>query len=184
MMSFRSPEEFREWLIENHESSEGIWLQFYKKGSGVVSITYAQALDEALCFGWIDGQLKKHDEKSYLHRFTPRRAKSIWSKINTQHTERLIREGRMAPAGYRQIELAKADGRWHAAYDSYKDAKPPEDFMKELAKNPTALEFFQGLSKANVYAIVFRLQTAKKPETRARRLQAILEMLARKEKFH
>ena len=182
--SFTSAEKFRAWLEKNHTRVEGIWLRMAKKGSGAKSVTYAEALDEALCHGWIDGQKKSLDERFWLQKFTPRRAASKWSKINTGHAERLIAEGRMAPAGRKQIEAAKADGRWATAYDSPGSAAVPGDFLAALKKLPKARAFFEKLSRTNVYAITYRLQTAKKPETREKRLKMILEMLARGEAFH
>ncbi len=184
ILTFQSATDFRRWLSENVGQAEGIWLQIYKKGSHQPSITYAEALDEALCFGWIDAQKKPCDDVSWLQRFCPRRAKGNWSKINIQHAERLIQAGKMTARGLQEIEAAKADGRWAAAYDSPKGAEPPDDFLSELARTPDALAFYQTLNRANIYAIVYRLQTAKKPETREKRRQAILEMLARGEKFH
>ena len=181
--SFPTAAKFRVWLEKNHARSDGFWLRFFKKASGEKSIPYAGAVDVALCFGWIDGQVKKYDEKSWLQRYTPRRPRSLWSKINTGHAERLILEGRMTPAGLKQIESAKADGRWNAAYDSPSTAVPPEDFLRRLETDDKAKAFFATLKKADVYAIVFRLQTAKKAETRERRLKTILEMLARGERF-
>jgi len=183
-LAFKSSMGFRDWLEKNHAGVEGIWLRVYKKDSGKPSITYAEALDQALCFGWIDGQKRPSDENSWLQKFTPRRAKSGWSKLNTQHAERLIKSGQMTPAGLEAVEAAKADGRWQAAYESSRNVVPPEDFMKLLARNKEAKAFFASLNKANVYAIVYRLQTAKKPETRERRMRKILEMLTRGEKFH
>ncbi len=184
IMRFKSSSDYRRWLAKNHARSDGIWLRIYKKGAGGASVTYAEALDQSLCYGWIDGQKKPFDENSWLQKFTPRRPKGGWSKINTQHAERLIKSGDMAPAGLEAIEAAKADGRWKAAYDSPGNATPPEDFLKELSKNPSAKAFFETLNKRNTYAIVYRLQTAKKPETRARRMKVILAMLVRGEKFH
>jgi uncharacterized protein YdeI (YjbR/CyaY-like superfamily) len=183
-IGFKSAADFRTWLEENHAMCDGIWLRFFKKSSGKVTITYDEALDQALCFGWIDGQIKSLDEISWIHKFTPRRARSGWSKRNTGHVERLTKAGLMMPAGLQEVEAAKADGRWAAAYESPKNAEPPADFLKALGKDKQAKAFFQTLNKANVYAIVYRLQTAKKPETRARRMEAILAMLARGEKFH
>lgn len=183
-LSFPTPKSFQTWLSKNHYRTEGIWLRIFKKGSGELSVTYAEALDEALCYGWIDGLKKTYDEVSWIQKFTPRRPKSVWSKINIGHVERLTREGRMKPAGLEKVEAAKADGRWAAAYDSPARGEVPEDFLKELAKNKKALAFFETLNKANRYAIIWRLQTAKKPETRERRMKAILEMLGRGEKFH
>ena len=182
--SFQSLPAFRDWLASHHGQTDGIWLCFFKKTSGEKSLTYSEALDEALCYGWIDGQAKAYDERSWLQRFGPRRPASSWSKINTQHAERLIRAGRMTPAGLKQVDAAKADGRWSAAYDSPRNATPPEDFLTELDKNKKAKAFFTTLNKANIYAIVYRLQTAKKPETRQKRLKMILGMLSRGEKFH
>lgn len=183
-LSFKSSAEFRRWLEENHASTDGIWLRIFKKDSGESSITYAEALDECLCFGWIDGQKRSHDERSWLQRITPRRAESAWSKTNTQHAERLIKSGQMTRAGLAAVEAAKADGRWQAAYASPRQAAPPDDFLKALGKDKKAQAFFETLNKANVFSIVYRLQTAKKPETRERRMKAILAMLARGEKFH
>ena len=182
--SFPSAPAFRDWLASHHRQTDGIWLCFFKKTPGEKSLTYSEALDEALCYGWIDGQAKAYDERSWLQRFSPRRPASSWSKINTQHAERLIKSGRMTPAGLKQVEAAKADGRWGAAYDSPRNAAPPEDFLRELDKNKKAKAFFNTLNKANIYSIVYRLQTAKKPETRQKRLKMILGMLSRGEKFH
>jgi uncharacterized protein YdeI (YjbR/CyaY-like superfamily) len=184
ILRFPSSHEFRKWLAANHRHSHGIWLRIFKKDSGELTVTYAQALDEALCFGWIDGQKQRHDDSSWLQRFTPRRPRSGWSKINTQHAERLVRLGRMKPAGQAQIDAAKKDGRWRAAYNSPSNATFPEDFLAALRKNEKAQAFFESLNKANRYAIAYRLQTAKKPETKQRRMEMILVMLARGEAFH
>jgi uncharacterized protein YdeI (YjbR/CyaY-like superfamily) len=183
-LAFKSSLEFRNWLTKNHAASAGIWLRIFKKDSGAQSITYAEALDQSLCFGWIDGQRQPYDERSWIQKFTPRRAKGGWSKINTGHAERLVKSGQMTATGLAAIEAAKADGRWQAAYDSPRNAAPPEDFLKTLRKDKKAIAFFETLNRANVYAIVYRLQTAKKPETRGRRMKMILEMLSRGEKFH
>jgi uncharacterized protein YdeI (YjbR/CyaY-like superfamily) len=183
-LRFKSALEFRSWLQRNHTDSGGIWLRIFKKDSAGKSITYAEALDQALCYGWIDGQKQAHDARSWLQKFTPRRGKSGWSKLNTQHVERLIKAGLMAPAGLKVVEAAKADGRWRAAYDSPRNATPPEDFLRALGKDKKAKAFFETLNRANVYSIVYRLQTAKKPETREKRIKMILTMLARGEKFH
>jgi uncharacterized protein YdeI (YjbR/CyaY-like superfamily) len=182
--SFPSASAFRDWLAKHHGQTGGFWLRIFKKDSGEKSLTYAEARDEALCYGWIDGQAKACDDRSWLQRFTPRRPSSGWSKINTQHAERLIKAGRMTPAGLKQVEAAKADGRWSVAYDSPRNASPPEDFLKALDKNKKAKAFFSTLNKANIYSIVYRLQTAKKPETRQKRVKMILAMLSRGEKFH
>jgi len=184
ILPFKSSAEFRRWLGKNHAKSDGIWLHFFKKDSGVKSVTYAEALDQALCYGWIDGQAKPFDGLSWLQRYTPRRPRSLWSKNNTLHVERLVKAGAMAPAGMKAVEEARADGRWKAAYSSSRNAAPPADFMKALAKNKKARAFFETLNKANVYAIVYRLETAKKPETRARRMKLILEMMDQGKKFH
>ena len=181
---FKSANLWRAWLEKNHSKSDGVWLQFFKKDSGQKTITHAEALDEALCFGWIDGQADSFDQQSWLQKFTPRRAKSIWSKKNTQNVERLIQSGRMNKAGLDEVEAAKADGRWNMAYDSPKDMNMPEDFLKELAKNKKARKFYESLNRTNLYSIHWRLQTAKKPETRQKRMQMILQMLERGEKFH
>lgn len=184
ILQFRTPAEFRKWLAANHRQPEGIWLRICKKDSRESSVTYAEALDEALCFGWIDGQKRRHDESSWLQKFTPRRRQSGWSKINTQHVERLVQAKRMRPAGQAEIEAAKKDGRWKAAYDSPSKSTIPEDFLAALRKKKKAYAFFETLNKANLYAIAYRLQTAKKPETRRKRMEAILEMLAKGKAFH
>ena len=182
--AFRGQGEFRAWLAREHARCAGIWMRFFKKGSGEKSVTYAEALEVALCFGWIDGQVKPVDEKSYLQKFTRRRAKSIWSKRNVAHAERLIRQGLMHETGLAAIEAAKSDGRWVAAYDSPRTMDVPTEFLERLRRNKKALAFFKTLNRANVYAIAWRLQTAKKAETRERRMVAILEMMKRGEKLH
>jgi uncharacterized protein YdeI (YjbR/CyaY-like superfamily) len=149
-----------------------------------VSVTYAEALDQALCFGWIDGQKLPLDGISWVQKFTPRRSKSGWSKRNITHVNRLIQAGQMTPAGLKQVEAAKVDGRWAAAYDSPANATVPPEFMKELARNTKAKQFFSTLNRANLYAIAYRLQTAKRSETKIKRMKLIIEMLARGEKFH
>jgi uncharacterized protein YdeI (YjbR/CyaY-like superfamily) len=184
ILFFESQYEWRTWLEQNHKAAMGVWLRFYKKGSGITSLNYAGALDEALCYGWIDGQSKSFDEKSYLQKFTPRRAKSIWSKRNIELIARLIKEGKMKPSGLKEAESAKTDGRWDRAYDSPGNLSIPEDFLLKLSENKKALAFFESLNKANTYAITWRLQTAKKPETREKRMKIILEMLSSGEKFH
>jgi uncharacterized protein YdeI (YjbR/CyaY-like superfamily) len=183
-ISFVSWRDFRAWLAKNHDRSDGILLRIYKKDSGVASVTYAEALDQALCFGWIDGQKKPYDNESWLQKFTPRRARSGWSKKNTEHAERLIKSGEIASAGLKEVKAAKEDGRWGAAYDSFSTAAVPDDFLKELGRIKKANAFFQTLNKTNLYSIVYRLQTAKKPETREKRMRAIIDKLARGEKFH
>ena len=182
--SFRSSQELRAWLAKEHARAPGLLLRIYKKDSGVPSVTYAEALDQALCFGWIDGQKLPFDESSWVQKFTPRRAKSGWSKQNVAHVDRLIRERQMTPAGLKEVEAAKADGRWAAAYDSSATATVPAEFLEELARNAKAKQFYATLNKANLYAIAYRLQTAKRPETKVKRINMIIDMLARGEKFH
>jgi uncharacterized protein YdeI (YjbR/CyaY-like superfamily) len=184
MQVFKSAADFRGWLERNHAGSEGIWLRIFKKASVEKSLTYAEALDQALCYGWIDGQKKPFDGQSWLQRFTRRRAKSAWSKTNTQHALRLIKAGAMTSAGLKAVAAAKADGRWKAAYASPRNAGPPDDFLKELDKDKKAKAFFETLNKANVFSIVYRLHTAKKPETREKRMKMILAMMAQGKKFH
>ncbi|MEJ0089455.1 MAG: YdeI/OmpD-associated family protein [Limisphaerales bacterium] len=184
IVSFETPGEWDSWLIENHAKSAGVWLQIFKKNSGRQTISYAGALDEALCHGWIDGQKKSFDAESWLQKFTPRRPKSLWSKINTGHVTRLHKLKKMKPAGLAAVEAAKSDGRWEAAYDPHGKFSIPEDFLKQLGKNKKAKAFFETLNKTNLYSIAWRLQTATKPETRERRMKAILEMLAKGQKFH
>lgn len=183
--SFASSKKWKEWLSKNYaRSNNGIWLRIYKKDSGEATVTYDEALDEALCFGWIDGQKKAYDEKSWLQKFTPRRSKSIWSKKNKTRVGRLIEEKRMQQSGLKEIEAAKKDGRWEKAYDSPAQMKIPDDFLSLLKKDRQAYEFFKTLNKANTYAIAWRLQTAKKPETREKRMQVILDMMKKRQKLH
>jgi uncharacterized protein YdeI (YjbR/CyaY-like superfamily) len=184
IVSFLSATEWESWLDKHHAKSEGVWLRLFKKGSGHKTITYAEALDGALCHGWIDGQVRSHDEVSWLQKYTPRRPKSIWSKINTGHVERLVKLKKMKPAGLAAVEAAKRDGRWSAAYDSSSKASIPKEFIERLSKNKKAKLFFESLNKTNLYSISWRLQTAKKPETRERRMKVILEMMAKGKKFH
>ncbi len=182
VISFESARHWLEWLEENHANSKGIWLRIFNKGSGEASVFYPEALDEALCFGWIDGQKKPYDDESWLQKFTHRRPRSIWSKNNTRHVERLIQAGKMRPAGLDEVAAAKNDGRWQIAYERPRDATLPEDFIDELAKDQKAKAFFETLSQRNTFAISRRLQSAKRPETRERRMKAILEMLSQGEK--
>jgi uncharacterized protein YdeI (YjbR/CyaY-like superfamily) len=182
--TFANARAWEQWLAANHAQSDGIWLRIFNKESGEKTVNYAEALDEALCYGWIDGQKKKLDSDSWIQKFTPRRARSIWSKRNIEHIERLTNDKRMRAAGLKAFEDAKKDGRLEAAYDSPSKATAPEDFLQLLEKNKDAKAFFESLNKANKYAITWRLQTAKKPETREKRMKMILEMLARAEKFH
>ena len=184
ILFFETDMEWKKWLDKNHGSSKGVWLQIYKKDSNISSIDRAGSLDVALCYGWIDGQANSYDEESYLQRYSPRRPRSLWSKKNIDNVTRLIAQGKMKPAGMKEIEAAKADGRWEAAYDSPKNMQIPADFLKLLSKNPKAKKFYQTLNKTNLFSIGWRLQTARKPETREKRMKAIIEMLAKGEKFH
>ncbi|WP_167612422.1 YdeI/OmpD-associated family protein [Maribellus sediminis] len=181
IIEFKTAKAFETWLEKNHDNSSGLWLKIFKKGSGVKTINYAEALDVALCYGWIDGQKKSFDEQAWLQKFSPRTAKSIWSKVNTGHVERLIKEGKMRPAGLKAVEKAKEDGRWEKAYDPPSKMTIPDDFLEELSKNKKAEEFFKGLNKTNLFSIGFRTQTAKKQETREKRMKEIIEKLARGE---
>lgn len=181
---FSDPGELEAWLEENGDSSAGVWLKIAKKGSGKRSVTYGEALELALCFGWIDSRKRGFDEAFFLQRFTPRRPRGRWSKINREKAEALIAAERMRPAGLAEVEAAKADGRWEAAYEGQRTAEVPEDLQRELDANPAAREFFEGLDGANRYAIVYRLDEAKKPETRERRLRKFITMLERGEKIH
>lgn len=182
--AFATQQKWCEWLEKNHSAADGIWLRIFKKDSKKKTVTHEEALDEALCFGWIDGQRNRHDEISFLQKFTPRRARSVWSKRNCENVARLIKEKRMHSAGLREVEAAKKDGRWDKAYDSPKNMQMPADFLKELKKDKKAYEFFKTLNKTNTFAIAFRLHTAKKEETRERRMKAFLTMLAKGEKLY
>lgn len=184
ILSFESREAWRSWLAAQHTQAPGLWIRLYKKGSDLPSITYAEALDEALCYGWIDSTKNKYDADSFLQRFSPRKARSLWSKVNREHVARLIEAGKMQPAGMEAIAEAKRNGQWEAAYDSPSQSGVPGDFQAVLDQHPEARTFFEGLNKTNRYAFCFRIQTAKKPETRARRIEWALEMLLRQEKLH
>jgi uncharacterized protein YdeI (YjbR/CyaY-like superfamily) len=181
---FASASQFRAWLKKHHATSQGVWLRLAKKGAALKSLNYAEALDEALCYGWIDAQKKAYDDQSWLQRFGPRKPRSGWSKINVGHMERLLAAGRVQPAGRQAYESAKADGRLAQAYDSPKNAQPPADFLRALDALPAAKAFYETLNRANIYAIVYRLQTAKTPATRARRMTLILAKLTRGERLH
>jgi uncharacterized protein YdeI (YjbR/CyaY-like superfamily) len=184
ILPFASQAKWADWLARQHDKSAGVWLKLAKKDSGIPSVTYDEALEIALCYGWIDGQKKSFDEKYFLQKFTPRRPKSIWSKINTGKAERLIASGQMKPAGLKAIEAAKADGRWEQAYTSQKTIFIPKDFEAALNKNKKAKAFFKSLNSANRYSFLFRIETAKKAETRANRIRQFMEMLEKGEKFH
>jgi uncharacterized protein YdeI (YjbR/CyaY-like superfamily) len=182
ILPFKTQRAFSAWLKKNHSGSPGVWLKLAKQGAHP-SVTYAEALEEALCYGWIDGQKKGFDDEWWLQKFTPRGPRSIWSKINREKALALIKTGRVQPAGLAAIEAAKKSGRWEAAYESQRTAGLPPDFQAELDKRPHASAFYATLNSANRYAIHFRLHNAKKPETRARRMQQFLEMLERGEKL-
>ena len=184
MISFEGQQEWAAWLEENHAASSGLWLRLAKKASGLSSVSYDEAVEVALCYGWIDGQKKSYDEASWLQKFTPRGPKSIWSKINRGKAEVLIEKGQMKPAGLRAIEQARQDGRWDAAYDSHSTATVPSDFQAELDKNPAAQAFFASLNSQNRYAILHRIQTAKKAETRAKRIEQFIRLLENQEKLY
>jgi uncharacterized protein YdeI (YjbR/CyaY-like superfamily) len=184
VMPFKDQRAWSAWLEKHHAKLPGVWLKLAKKGSETKSVTYSEALEEALRYGWIDGQKQGHDESFWLQKFTPRGPKSIWSKINREKAETLIREGKMKPAGLKAIESARRDGRWEAAYDSQSGATVPDDLQAELDRRPKAKAFFATLNSANRYAVLWRIQTAKKAETRAKRIEKLVGMLERGEKLH
>ena len=181
---FKSAAAWEKWLAKNHASSPGIWLRLARKASGVKSITHAQALDAALCYGWIDAQVKRESETFWNQRFMPRTRRSIWSKINREKALALIAAGKMKPAGLAEVERAQQDGRWDQAYDSPKTATVPVDLQAALDASPKAAVFFKTLNSANRYAILFRVNTAKRAETRERRITAIIKMLENGETYH
>lgn len=176
--SFRSTAAWEKWLAANHATAPAVWIKFAKKGSGIASVVYKDALEVALCYGWIDGQVKSIDETCYQQRFTPRRARSKWSKINCGHVARLISSGKMRPAGLKQIEVAKADGRWDAAYDSPKNVAVPDDLLHALTAVPDAKKAFATLSSRNRYAILYGIHDAKRADTRIKRIAKFVKMLA------
>jgi uncharacterized protein YdeI (YjbR/CyaY-like superfamily) len=184
ILLFATPLDLEAWLEENCDKSDGLWVKIAKKGAPEPSVTYAEAVELALCFGWIDSQKRGLDATHFLQRFTPRRPRGRWSRINRDKAEGLIAAGAMRPAGLTEVEAAKADGRWEAAYEGQRTAKVPEDLQRELDSNQAAREFFAGLDSGNRYAIVYRLNDAKKPETRERRLRKFVAMLERGEKIH
>jgi uncharacterized protein YdeI (YjbR/CyaY-like superfamily) len=184
IVEFQSASQWDRWLAENFSKSKGIWIRFFKKASEVSSINSSDALDVALCYGWITGQARPYDEKSWLGRFVPRKPKSIWSKINTKRAETLIRQGRMKTSGLKRVEEAKRDGRWDRAYSPPSTAKLPEDFLKALKKNKEAEAFFRTLNRANIYSVVFRLENAKNEELRRMRIRQMITMFEKGEKFH
>jgi uncharacterized protein YdeI (YjbR/CyaY-like superfamily) len=184
IQAFDSAVAWEVWLAAHHATAVGLWLKLARKDSGVATVSYSEALDVALCYGWIDAQKDKLDQRFWLQRFTPRQPRSRWSAINRTRALALIANQRMRPAGLRQIELAQADGRWEAAYQGQRDATVPEDLRLELEKNAAARDFFAKLDSANRYAILYRLHEAKRPETRARRLEKFVTMLAEGRKIH
>jgi uncharacterized protein YdeI (YjbR/CyaY-like superfamily) len=184
VLAFPAVDDWAGWLAAEHDTASGVWIRFAKKGTGIPSVRYAEVLDLALCYGWIDGQVRRLDEQFYVQRFTPRRPGSKWSKVNCAKATELIAAGRMRPAGLRQVELAKSDGRWAAAYDPPSGATVPADLRRELDRNDAARAFFDALDSHNRYAVLHRIQDAKKPETRARRIARYVAMLAANEKIH
>jgi len=181
---FASAARWEAWLATHHAASNGIWMRLRKKGAAKQSVTYLEALDVALCYGWIDGQVRSGDDQSYLQRFTPRRPRSRWSRLNVERVARLVAEGRMRPAGLAQVEAAKADGRWDTAYAPPSQRTVPDDFLRALSRNRKAKAFFATLDRRNVYAISYRLEDAKRPETRERRIRQFIEKLERGEKLY
>jgi uncharacterized protein YdeI (YjbR/CyaY-like superfamily) len=183
-MAFRDARELGDWLAEHHHSSSELWVQIFKAGSGRPSVTWTDCVVEAIRFGWIDGQKQSLDAVSFLQRLTPRKPKANWSAKNREHATRLIAEGRMTPAGLAHVDAAKADGRWEAAYVGSAAMVIPQDFLDALETMPNAKAFFETLDRKNLYPIYYRLQTAKRPETRAKRMTQILAQLERGERFH
>jgi uncharacterized protein YdeI (YjbR/CyaY-like superfamily) len=183
-LEFANARAWERWLAKEHARSNGIWLRMRKKGAPTTSVNYSDALDVALCYGWIDGQVKSLDEHSYVQRFTPRRARSRWSKLNVERIARLTTAQRMQAAGIAQVEAAKADGRWAAAYAPPSERTVPDDFLRALEKNRKAKAFFATLDRRNVYAISYQLEDAKRPETRERRIRMFIERLERGERLY
>jgi len=184
VLTFASQEAWRAWLHDHWTDQAGLWLKLAKKASGIPTVTYAEALDVALCYGWIDGQKKSFDESYFLQKFTPRRARSLWSQVNRDKVADLIVRGLMQPQGLAEIERAKADGRWEAAYASPRNTVPPDDLLAALAASPKAEAFFEGLNKTNRYAIVTQIQLAKLPQTRAARIAKFVAMCERGERLY
>jgi uncharacterized protein YdeI (YjbR/CyaY-like superfamily) len=183
-LRFKSKAAWRRWLATNHSSSAGIWMEIAKARTGSTSVDYAEALDVALCYGWIDGKKAAVDDATWLQRFTPRRPRSRWSRINREKAEALMAAGLMEPSGLAEVERAKEDGRWEAAYKGQATAAVPEDLAAALAANPAAAAFFDDLDSRNRYSILYRIQDAKRPETRSRRIETFVDMLARGETIH
>lgn len=175
---------WEQWIDTNHEHSTGIWVKVAKKDSTITTLAYSEALEVALCYGWIDGQKKPYDQDMWLQKFTPRRSKSVWSRVNVDKVTQLIASGKMTPSGMKEVNAAKEDGRWDAAYESQRNFTVPDDFQYELEKNTQAKAFFETLNRQNRYAICYRIQTAKKPETRKARIDKFVEMLANNQKLY
>lgn len=183
-MPFENGEQWEAWLAEHHATEREVWIKFAKKGTGIPTLSYDEAVEGALAYGWIDGQARSFDDQYFLQRYTPRTKRSKWSKINCGRVERLIAEGRMRPAGLEQVERARADGRWDAAYAGPATIEVPPDLVAALDANPAARAFFEGLDSRNRYAVLFRIHDAKKPETRARRIEKFVAMLAEGQKIY
>jgi len=184
ILEFADREAWARWLQDEHDGAPGVWLKIAKKASGITTVTHPEALEEALCRGWIDGQRAPHDETYFLQRFTPRGPRSKWSQINRDKATKLIEQGRMEPAGLAQVEAAKQDGRWEAAYPPQSSAAVPEDFQRALDENPAAKEFFATLRGTRRYSFIYRIADAKRPETRARRIREFVAMLAEGRTHH
>ncbi len=184
IVAFPSQDDWRAWLDEHHADSPGLWLKIAKKATGIDTVTHAEALDVALCYGWIDGQRNRFDDTWFLQRYTPRRPKSKWSQINRDKVADLTERGLMRPAGRREVDRAKADGRWDAAYPSQRNLTVPDDLQAALDADEAAKEFFANLDRVNRYAILYRLYDAKKPETRVKRIETFVAMLAEGRKLH
>ena len=184
VLEFGSQAAWESWLDAHHAAAPGAWLKIAKKGSGAESVSYAEALEVAICYGWIDGQKGRLDDVHWLQRFTPRRPGGKWSRINTDKATELIKAGRMRPAGQREVDLAQADGRWAAAYEGQRAMTVPADLDRELARNQAAREFFATLNGANKYAILYRIAAVKRPETRARKIAQYVAMLAEHQTIH
>src|SRR5579864_568104 len=184
IIAFETQQDWEAWLEEHHTHTKAIWLKLAKKDTDIASVSYAQAVEGALCYGWIDGQKASCDEQYWLQKFTPRSPKSMWSKVNCDKATALIAAGRMQPAGLRQVELARAGGRWDLAYDSQSKITIPDDFQRELDNNQQAKEFFNTLNSVNRYAILRRIQISKKPETRAARIEKFIAMLSNHQKLY
>ena len=184
ILAFPSQQAWETWLAEQHATSSGVWVKIAKSCTGIDTVSYAEAVDVALCYGWIDSLMRRFDDQYHVQRLTPRRAKSKWSKINRRKAEEFIAAGSMHPAGLREVERAKADGRWEAAYDSPRTAEVPADFQRALDADPVAAEFFATLDRANRYAILYRINDAKRPQTRERRIEQFVAMLREHRKIH